>query len=520
MRTNLPVTQRERTFAEHQRLISTTDLKGVITYCNSAFIDISGYSREELIGSPHNMVRHPDVPSAVFQHMWQDLKAGNAWMGIVKNRCANGDHYWVNAFVTPMRENGQVVGYESVRVKALPEQIERATALYQRLNAGGAAVRPDWIALAGSVLPVVSFGGIAAALGIAIGPLGVALAAGAGLPVALGMRWMQEQRLRQVVRTAAENTISDPLLATMYTPHRGGLGQLEMALHSQQARLRTCLTRVLDSADQVRGQAREASQLAGQSSQGLVRQRQETDLVATAVNQMAAATQEVSGNVQQTATATREARELAVLGQQVASQARESIEILSESVSAAASVSAQLASDAQHIGSVVDVIKSIADQTNLLALNAAIEAARAGEQGRGFAVVADEVRALASRTADSTGQIHGLIDNLQSAARRAVETMQAGNERAAEGAAQVVRADEALSGIRDAIDRINDMTSQIAAAAEEQSAVADEINRNVNTIAELSDSTASQAERSARLSEELAGTASRQAELVERFNRR
>ena len=134
-------------------------------------------------------------------------------------------------------------------------------------------------------------------------------------------------------------------------------------------------------------------------------------------------------------------------------------------------------------------------------------------------MVADEVRALASRTAASTEQIHALIDNLQSAARRAVDTMHAGNERATEGVAQVVEADEALAGIRSAIDRINDMTTQIAAASEEQSSVADEISCNISNIADLSDSTAAQAERSANLSVELSNTAAQQSALVERFNR-
>ena len=97
MRNNQPVTQRERTFPAQQRLISTTDLKGQITYCNDAFVDISGFSREELLRAPHNIVRHPDVPSAVFEHMWTTLKKGRPWMGIVKNRSKNGDHYWVNA---------------------------------------------------------------------------------------------------------------------------------------------------------------------------------------------------------------------------------------------------------------------------------------------------------------------------------------------------------------------------------------------------------------------------------------
>ena len=126
MRNNQPVTQRERSFPTDQRLISTTDLKGQITYCNETFIQISGFSRDELMRAPHNLVRHPDVPPAVFAHMWTTLKQGKPWMGIVKNRCKNGDHYWVNAYVTPILENNQVVGYESVRVKPSTEQVRRA----------------------------------------------------------------------------------------------------------------------------------------------------------------------------------------------------------------------------------------------------------------------------------------------------------------------------------------------------------------------------------------------------------
>ncbi|NYS40634.1 PAS domain-containing protein, partial [Pseudomonas syringae pv. actinidiae] len=157
MRNNQPVTQRERTFPAEQRLISTTDTRGTITYCNDAFVDISGYSEAELLGAAHNTVRHPDVPPAVFEHMWTTLKTGQPWMGIVKNRCKNGDHYWVNAYVTPVLENRQVVGFESVRIKPTAEQIRRAETLYARINNGKSAVpgRDKWLPLLQDWLPFI-----------------------------------------------------------------------------------------------------------------------------------------------------------------------------------------------------------------------------------------------------------------------------------------------------------------------------------------------------------------------------
>src|SRR3990167_7780292 len=140
MRQNLPVTQRERTFAAHERLISTTDLNSNVTYCNDAFVTISGFTREELIGKPHNLVRHPDMPPTVFAHMWETIKQGKPWMGIVKNRAKNGDFYWVSAYVTPIYEGGQMSGYESVRTLPSEAQKRRAEALYARLRAGKPAI--------------------------------------------------------------------------------------------------------------------------------------------------------------------------------------------------------------------------------------------------------------------------------------------------------------------------------------------------------------------------------------------
>ena len=522
MRNNQPVTQREYAFPDQQRLISTTDLKGKITYCNDAFAEVSGYDRADLIGAPHNLIRHPDVPSAVFAHMWSTLKDGRPWMGIVKNRRKDGDHYWVNAYVTPVLDmQRNVIGYESVRTKPTREQVQRAEALYVRLNAGKSGVprRDTWLPVAINWLPFI----VISQIGFMIGAWfdhawGFALAALLSVPLGLAGRHWQMRGMNRLVHLAEQST-SDPLIAQMYTDSHGVEARLEMAMLSEHARLKTCLTRLQDSAVQLQQQAKRADQLAHSCSDGLARQHHETEQVATAINQMAATTQEVAGNVALTAEATEQASQLTAQGQEISAQTRKAIELLAHSVTETGDAVNALAQNSDEIGTVVDVIKSIADQTNLLALNAAIEAARAGESGRGFAVVADEVRQLAQRTATATGQIHQLIDKLQQQARQAVDTTEQGRAQASRGVERVIEADKALTGISHAVARIIDMTAQIASATEQQSAVADEISHNVGNIASLADQTSGDAQSSALLSEDLAATAQSQYSLVERFNR-
>lgn len=261
---------------------------------------------------------------------------------------------------------------------------------------------------------------------------------------------------------------------------------------------------ILGSSGQLAAAAEELSAITEQSTSGVMRQQGETEQVATAMNEMSATVSEVARNAANAASAAQEADTQAKDGSHVVSITVDTIHNLATEVERTAGVIENLKEDSISIGTVLDVIRDIAEQTNLLALNAAIEAARAGEQGRGFAVVADEVRTLASRTQQSTREINDMIERLQNGANEAVNVMQAGREKAEESVEQAGKAGEALQMITQVVDNIKSMNMQIASAAEEQSATAEEINRNIVNISEIAQETSSGSRETATASDELA----------------
>ena len=317
---------------------------------------------------------------------------------------------------------------------------------------------------------------------------------------------------------AAEQLAKGDLSARSGYRSEDELGQISLAFNRMGKRFENVIQEISGAASQLSAAATETSTVTAQSNSGIQQQRLETDQVATAMNEMNATVHEVASNASIAADAAKQADDALTDGKRVIAETITTIDNLAQEIGKAASVIHSLEEESETISSVIDVIRGIADQTNLLALNAAIEAARAGEQGRGFAVVADEVRTLASRTQESTQEIENMIGRLQSGSKDAVNVMAMSQEQAKRGVEQTAEAGSSLEVISTAITHINDMNTQIASASEQQSAVAEDINRNIVNISQIAEETAIGAEQTSKASDELARLAEHLQGLVGQFN--
>jgi aerotaxis receptor len=492
MRVNKPVTSNELQFSDDTEIISTTDLKGIIDTANEDFIHISGFEWDEIEGKNHNLVRHPDMPPEAFADLWQHNKANKPWMGLVKNRCKNGDFYWVDAYVSPQYIDGQVTGYQSVRAKPKQEWIDRASKLYAKIMAGkseddkrrskldevnlgrfqfGMTTKLSFV-FAMVLIPLLAVFGIYSNINLPLLIGGGALALITGN---LAIRYVLRHllRLSESSKSIAENALAQYI----YTGTTDEVGQLGYACQFAQAKLRTAIGQVKQSSEVLE---RTSSEI----ESGNIQLSQRTEEAASSLEETASSMEEMTSTVKQNADNARRANRLST-------NSRDQAEKGGEVVGRAVNAMSEINSSSKKIADIIGVIDEIAFQTNLLALNAAVEAARAGEQGRGFAVVASEVRALAGRSADAAKEIKELISD-------SVIKVQMGSD-------LVDETGKTLGEIVGGVKKVTDIIAEIAASSQEQANGIEQVNSAVMQMDEMTQQNAALVEEAAAASSEMTG---------------
>lgn len=520
MRKNGTVTNKEIVLDEGSQIVSATDLDSRITYCNDDFVRYSGYEEEELIGAPHNILRHPDMPQAAFAELWSRIQAGKPWMGVVKNRTKSGDHYWVSAYVTLLLENGRIVGCESVRFKANRDEVQRAEELYSRLRTDKpqrsvSELTSSWLALGLLVLTTIGcvlLGQWALQFVVSTWMASLVAAAVGAISLMIGIRSIISGYV-----SAARDYVDDSVAQYVYTVDYSAKGQVQLLLRMAQSHNHT----VLESLEQ----------LSEKVSRGALNTKEQSALVRAAMGQQQARTHDIARaggqinealcRVNDSATQTSDSSHEAVLtlasGSVRLEEAIKGIGELNLAVGETATIVNKLATDSDGIRSVLQVISGIAEQTNLLALNAAIEAAHAGEQGRGFAVVADEVRNLAKRTQESTQSITEIITNLNEATSNVVTNIDEGHQLAQSAVDQIEQAGETIAEAEAVLSQVDQRAAQIVTDIKLQRQLTSDLDESTRAVLSFTEETCQVSEEGLNQSESLAQLAVDQRDLIDRF---
>ncbi|MDT8452228.1 MAG: methyl-accepting chemotaxis protein [Gammaproteobacteria bacterium] len=527
MGTHLSVTNIEYELPEGASLVSRTDLKGRIIYVNSAFIEASHFSETELLGNVHSIIRHPDMPPELFADLWSTLAEGLPWTGIIKNQRQNGDHYWVNANITPVRRKGVTIAYMSASTRPSREQVSTAEEVYRRFKEGkagdlvihhGVAVSNSPISRLISIrripinLRILITTSLGALLMAAVGAFGwwetsalveasgnpsmiptlIAVAGGGGAILSILFGYFISRTILQPLDKALEaaHAIAGGDLSVQFEMGAWDeTGKLMRALNQMNANMIAVVSDISANVDSIGAAADEISS-------GNINLSSRTESQAASLEETATSMEELTSTVKQNAEHARHTNQLVTSTAEIAETGGEVVHKVVETM-------AYIKESSGKIADIIGVIDNIAFQTNILALNAAVEAARAGEQGRGFAVVASEVRHLAQRSASAAREIKTLISDSA--------------EQVNTGSKLVDETGNSMGDIVTSVQLVTEIMSGVAKASLEQSAGIEQINLAVGQMDSMTQQNAALVEQAAASAVSLQEQAGKLAQAVSVF---